>query len=560
MNGFVKIFLFNDIDLIPYFNIIGVLIAKTTSGNMLRLLQKLCADLSLQLCSVFTFLSVEFHAVSCDVYYAICSTYEIDGFPTILGWKQGESFANRGIGLNDEGEIEPEMVAEMLDLDLAHEAVEQFDWEIEDPEQQQIIDLKLIAQGQKAARVKTAWHEHEPHTHNDRYHNAALSLSFAIKSQLFQTLTEDGKMEPKRQRALVDFLNLLDWATPQSWKLRTSFVKELQWKMNANDVKGRGDVESLIDGDMNRHRSAQETAGTEDLWGYVDASEISWTEKIGFGRQPKEQLVKDDKHWTKTCTHLQPAKGFTCGLWNLFHILTIGSSKTEHELYGFHRGYFSSPHHVAETIRNFVAYFFSCDICRTNFLTMYDDCGHDHCNRLSSEITMGPTDGSDSARMELALWLWEVHNSVNARLMKEAAQRQNREVSNEEIVASKFPTKKLCPECWLDENMTKWDNATVFRFLDEWYWPDHEPADRQFKLVLAGTAEWEEMPMHAGGFRGEHAEESTIPSSRLAMGFVSLCCLIAFLLLVIVAVQQKRRERRKKFVDSRFVKKRQSYF
>ena len=40
----------------------------------------------------------------------------------------------------------------------------------------------------------------------------------------------------------------------------------------------------------------------------------------------------------------------------------------DHELYGFHRGYFVSPHHVAETIRNFVAYFFSCDVCRTNFL------------------------------------------------------------------------------------------------------------------------------------------------------------------------------------------------
>ena len=56
---------------------------------------------------------------------------------------------------------------------------------------------------------------------------------------------------------------------------------------------------------------------------------------------------------------------------NIFHILTIGSSKPEHELYGFHRGYIVSPHHVAESIRNFVAYFFSCDVCRTNFLVCH---------------------------------------------------------------------------------------------------------------------------------------------------------------------------------------------
>jgi hypothetical protein len=53
---------------------------------------------------------------------------------------------------------------------------------------------------------------------------------------------------------------------------------------------------------------------------------------------------------------------------NLFHILTIGSSKQEHELYGFHRGYFVSPRHVADTIRDFVAYFLSCDVCRDHFL------------------------------------------------------------------------------------------------------------------------------------------------------------------------------------------------
>ena len=211
--------------------------------------------------------------------------------------------------MNEEDDIEPDMVGEMLGLDMAHEEVELFDWDIEDEGAKEKIMKKLTEQGHKAAAKMLSWHEHEPHTHNDRYHNAALSLAFAVKSQLFQTLTADGKLEPKRKRALVDFLNLLEWATPQSWKLRTSLIKELQWKMDADAVKDRGAVESLIDGDMNRHRSV----GTEDLWGFVDASERGWTGKV-FG-QSQEQLAKDDKHWTKTCTHSQPAKGFTCGLW-----------------------------------------------------------------------------------------------------------------------------------------------------------------------------------------------------------------------------------------------------
>ena len=135
---------------------------------------------------------MEFHAVSCDVYYAICSTYGVHSYPTILGWKIGDSFAIRGIGMNEEEELEADTAAEMLDLDIAHEAVELFDWEIEDEDERKQHEIKIVEQGHKAAKKKLSWHNHEPHTHNDRYHNAALSLAFAVKSQLFQTLTQLG--------------------------------------------------------------------------------------------------------------------------------------------------------------------------------------------------------------------------------------------------------------------------------------------------------------------------------------------------------------------------------
>ena len=184
---------------------------------------------------------------------------------------------------------------------------------------------------------------------------------------------------------------------------------------------------------------------------------------------------------------------------------------------------------------------------------MYDNCGHDHCNRLLSEISVGATDDSNSARMELALWLWEVHNSVNARLMKEAAQRQNREVSYQETLASRFPTTKMCPDCWLDVNMTKWDNAKVYHFLDEWYWPSSEPSNEQFKSVIAGNAEEEE---ELSFKEPDHMKlSSKLPS--WGAGVASLLCLITFSLLAVAAAQKKRREKRKKFIDSRFERKKQ---
>lgn len=189
---------------------------------------------------------------------------------------------------------------------------------------------------------------------------------------------------------------------------------------------------------------------------------------------------------------------------------------------------------------------------------MYDDCGRDHCNRLTSEVTVGPR--YESERMELALWLWEVHNDVNARLMTEGAARQNREVTDEEIVASRFPTMKMCPECWLDGNMTRWDREAVFRFIDDWYWPKVEPIDEQFKSVIARRAASEErvqtrIAKHHGNVRRDTRKRSGLRWSRVATGFASISFLAAFALLFIATLRKKRSERRKKFVDSRFERK-----
>ncbi len=189
---------------------------------------------------------------------------------------------------------------------------------------------------------------------------------------------------------------------------------------------------------------------------------------------------------------------------------------------------------------------------------MYDNCGHNHCNRLKSEITMSPADGSDSAS-ELALWLWEVHNSVNTRLMTEAAQRQNREVTHEEQLASKFPTKRMCPGCWLDANMTRWDNRSVFHFLDEWFWPDGETTDLQFKSVIAGEVINEGLLVDEDMDLPLLKERHTVRKQTLHQPWHTFIVFVLGLaLLLIVTVQRKVRDGRKKFVDSRYVKKKQN--
>ena len=84
----------------------------------------------------------------------------------------------------------------------------------------------------------------------------------------------------------------------------------------------------------------------------------------------------------------------------------------------------------------------------------------------------------------MSLWLWEVHNAVNLRLMKERTPPY-RNVTKEELIASQFPSFATCPNCWKhnptsiegnnETNLFQWDSDNVYLFLKKWYWPDHYP-------------------------------------------------------------------------------------
>ena len=70
-------------------------------------------------------------------------------------------------------------------------------------------------------------------------------------------------------------------------------------------------------------------------------------------------------------------------------------------------------------------------------------------------------------------WIDGWNLTVNARLIRELALRESRIVSKEEILASKFPPRSMCPKCFLDKDMETWDPKEVFNFLEMRYWPSN---------------------------------------------------------------------------------------
>jgi Erv1 / Alr family len=118
--------------------------------------------------------------------------------------------------------------------------------------------------------------------------------------------------------------------------------------------------------------------------------------------------------------------------------------------------------HWAETMRNFIEHFFGCEECRRHFLQEYDGCGHERCARLSPHVH------NYDQWIQLPTWLFETHNAVNARIVREKASREKRDVMDTELQASQWPSRKVCPTCWSDSG--GYDDEVVYKFLRTEYW------------------------------------------------------------------------------------------
>jgi hypothetical protein len=117
---------------------------------------------------------------------------------------------------------------------------------------------------------------------------------------------------------------------------------------------------------------------------------------------------------------------------------------------------------AAVTIRNYVENFFGCEVCRMNFLSAFDSCAHDRCHRLNNNGT------SMSEWKELPMWLFETHNSVNVRLLKEKAERKGFTPSSKDEIGVQWPARDDCPMCWRDDG--GWVEDSVFAHLKVEYW------------------------------------------------------------------------------------------
>merc|ERR1712137_507333 len=158
-------------------------------------------------------------------------------------------------------------------------------------------------------------------------------------------------------------------------------------------------------------------------------AETAWLKVLddqGIDQAPPEAGKNPQKYWRVCST-------YTCGLWILFHLVTVVSSELStlppneaKEFLVTKRR--PTPKYALLMMRLFVKRFFGCETCVSHFSNMFDNCIFDHCK-------LDEADGCG-----VVMWLWRIHNNVTARVADESG------VSR----PPPWPPYSECSGCWTD--------------------------------------------------------------------------------------------------------------
>ncbi|KAL7074202.1 hypothetical protein ACQ4LE_006338 [Meloidogyne hapla] len=132
-------------------------------------------------------------------------------------------------------------------------------------------------------------------------------------------------------------------------------------------------------------------------------------------------------------------RGYTCGLWTIFHILTVRAYKERKD-----DPKFDPVKEVLEPIHQFVVQFLSCEVCSKNFDKMAKEDGLLSVHKPENVV----------------LWLWRGHNKVNKRLKGEPSE-------DPKFPKQQFPPESVCADCRNSDG--SFDEEKVLKFLLNYY-------------------------------------------------------------------------------------------
>lgn len=298
-----------------------------------------------------------------------------------------------------------------------------------------------------------------------------MDLEIALRYSLKHEIATNKIIQGEKLSVLRAYLNILRKYFPFG-RGGQLFLTELAMKTSADSVQG-SDLAEII------KRAEQENS-------FVFSSPQQWLACRGSS---------------------SAFRGYPCGLWKLFHFLTVNSA--EQNLNNNH----ADPLEVLGVMHGYVKNFFGCHDCSQHF------------QEMAVRREMRNVSSLDSSVM----WLWMAHNEVNKRLAGD-------QTEDPEYPKVQFPAKERCPMCRNADNT--WNLLEVLRYVKHVY------SGINVRYIGADTT-----VLH-GGLEGKpvsSGSSSVFKALDMSMCFILYVC--SFLLLaVLIRMFLKRGYRKKPYV------------
>ncbi|XP_074523450.1 sulfhydryl oxidase 1 [Halichoeres trimaculatus] len=179
-----------------------------------------------------------------------------------------------------------------------------------------------------------------------------------------------------------------------------------------------------------------------DTWLNQCGDEISYDElkeKLENTAESSNAALPDGVRWVG-CQSSQPhLRRYPCGVWTLFHVLTVQAYNNES----------TDPLEVLTAMRSYVHNFFGCRLCAEHFENMAKE-SMSEVNTLSTAV----------------LWLWSRHNRVNNRLAGALTE-------DPDFPKIQWPSPVMCPSCHTvrADGEHRWNKEQALRFLLSYFSP-----------------------------------------------------------------------------------------
>lgn len=187
---------------------------------------------------------------------------------------------------------------------------------------------------------------------------------------------------------------------------------------------------------------------------FLDALNFYVQSKVNLNGKELSKVVKElelkyhpvfsSSKWIGCRASVAGRRGFTCGLWQLFHYLTVSAVNLDQS---------NEPQEVLRAVHGFVKHFMSCT----------------HCSEHFQEMAAKNGIWTVTTKDEAVLWLWRAHNQVNRRLAGDATE-------DPEFPKIQYPSQQTCPQCYQkliptqggssnNSNLPHWNDSEVLYFL-----------------------------------------------------------------------------------------------